>query len=119
MTDLDPCALQEHEFVKDGSSDVPVRPSSPQPPLPPPSSSVGWHRSEPAANPQTGPASSGSLDFQAVFISRISDLADKYWNGAKSLVKNERFKSEWHYYNYFYYSYCNCCYSYYYTFLLL
>jgi hypothetical protein len=28
------------------------------------------------------------------FISKFSELADKYWNGSKSLLKNKRFKSE-------------------------
>jgi hypothetical protein len=30
----------------------------------------------------------------AAYIGRVSDLADKYWNGSKSLVKNQRFKSQ-------------------------
>ena len=28
------------------------------------------------------------------FINKFSELADKYWNGSKSLLKNKRFKSE-------------------------
>ena len=32
----------------------------------------------------------------ADLLLRFSELADKYWNGSKSLLKNQRFKS-WHY----------------------
>ena len=31
------------------------------------------------------------------FIIRVSELADKYWNGSKSLLKNPRFKSKYYF----------------------
>ena len=30
----------------------------------------------------------------ARFISTISNMVDKYWNGNRSLLRNQRFKSE-------------------------
>jgi hypothetical protein len=32
-------------------------------------------------------------EYESVII-KFSELADKYWNGSKSLLKNKRFKSE-------------------------
>jgi len=32
----------------------------------------------------------------ADFVLRFSELADRYWNGSKSLLRNQRFKSQHH-----------------------
>lgn len=41
---------------------------------------------------------------------RFSELADKYWNGSKSLLKNQRFTSQHHMFTSLYYSqYCSLC----------